>query len=1191
MAFLDLFRSLGQELKEQAGNIAKIASIGANPTSISPLLPKVSIADAARLLKGLQEESFRAIGSVSSTLASPATGQEEITLPQKGIPGMVSKIIFGAEEVPSIQKRIATGELDVARFGRETGIKTLEDQALPIAATAVPIFTALEFVNPIGKNKIVKTLADTDNVKGVIKILGELGVPDDLAKKSAPVIAKTKDMKRISNLLTDINRIAKKGVAPKAAKELDPLIQEARKFNTAEEFIKSKGKPLYHGTPVKGVKELRDSERGIFLSSDKRFASLYTRPRDFEGGVSAKVKPTGEVLEVYADLKNPIIETGKTPPAWKQAGLHVDFSTASQSKLKKALEAKGYDGIIERKPTGDEFIVFNSKNVKTRSQLIDIFNQAKGGLEQFDIAFASDDMIKILSKSEDIARKEAKPLSKTVQQHFGVNKLNLENFQQEEIMKRLHALGLDKRTIRTFDDMQEAAFELGFDGPSKLLRSIDERRITDKEVFALRQLLHDNNVFIANAQKRIAKDPTLEELLAPQIRNASQQIDEALKGLVVGGREGGRTVVAFRGLARETMDPDVWMLQAKKMLGNRDLTPEIQKAIRELAEAKDINGLANLVSMLRNPSLAEKGITLWKAGLLTSPTTQFANIGGNVTMAALETVSDIPATVFDVMASLITHKRTTTISLSTVSAKAKGLGAGTKQGAKFMKDGYYPENLLAKYDLRQVNFGDNKVGTILNGYTKAIFRSLGAGDIVFRKAAMAEALEKSAIVTAKNEGLVGAARKARIKELLENPTVAMQMDAIDAAEYTTFQSENILANMISGLKRGAGKNQIALAMIEVLAPFTRTPTNIAARIADYSPVGFMKAVIRAARPSTRSQKNFVDDLGRATTGTGIIAFGAYLAEKGIMTGNAPEGKSERDQFYAEGKQANSIRIGDNWYQLNRISPFGNLLALGAEFHELGQEREGVSLYGATAFAGVKGLTEQTFLKGVSGGLKAVTEPERSFDRFLEQTVSSIIPSVVGRTARTVDPKLRNPENVGEALLARIPGMTGKVAPRVDIFGQEVKVPGGKLNLVDPFSTKEAIDDPVINEAKRIGTTIGMPSQTVDGIKLTNKEYAVFQTVNGQTMREVLEVVIQSDEYKGASPQEQKKMFEKVVREVRDRVRDIVVPSLMIKRFDLPNMKPETVRTLLSKMSNVEKFKKANDKKKKEMLADVISSLQ
>jgi len=781
---------------------------------------------------------------------------------------------------------------------------------------------------------------------------------------------------------------------------------------------------------------------------------------------------------------------------------------------------------------------------------------------------------------------------KIVSQRFRGDKLNLPEAQLKDIESRLGALGLEQRTVRTFAEMEEAAMDLGID-PGKLLKEVEKNRITDKEVIGLRNIINNNSKFIVDSQKRLDTEiinAVDRQALVLKIDGAQAQIDTALKKLVKGGTEAGRTVAAFRIMAKETMDPSFWLTKATKQLRGRELTPEIRNAILGAIKQNDRQSLAMIVANLSKSSNIDKIITLWKAGLLTSPTTHLANIGGNLTMQGLLTASNVVAAPLDVLASLVRKGigqeggRTILFSPRTIVAKARGLKKGTKEAGKFLKTGIYSQDMLKKWDIpTKINF-DNK---IFQGYTDAIFRTLGAEDIVFRKIAIEESMQQQAMLVAKNEGLRGRRALNRTRELLLEPTNEMVVNAIDAAEYATFQSKNALANFLSTSKTKSSALKMG---VEIVAPFKTTPTNIAARIADFSPLGFVKAMARAAKPTTRSQKNFIDDISRAITGTGVIAFGAYLAKKGLMTGNIPTNPTERAQFYAESKQPNSVFLFGKWRQMNRLSPAGNLMSLGAEFQEIGKEKEGTELVSSTGFAALKGFTEQTFLQGVSRGLKAINEPERFGSSFVEQTVAGVVPSVIGKTARTIDPKLRVSDNVLQAIQAKIPLLSGKLPPRVDSLGQVVRVPGGRLNLIDPFASTTPKDSPVLKEARRIDNPIGVPSDTVNKIKLTPREFSVYQQIQGQLLEIRLKELIGNENYKKLNDVQKKEEFEKEIRIHRTEMREQVFPGFMIIRYRLPkDINRAKLLDVMSAVGGSQKFNKLSEDKQRNLILLLLNN--
>ncbi|MEK7180242.1 MAG: hypothetical protein AAB706_02100 [Patescibacteria group bacterium] len=783
------------------------------------------------------------------------------------------------------------------------------------------------------------------------------------------------------------------------------------------------------------------------------------------------------------------------------------------------------------------------------------------------------------------AKKGAEKLiakSKETAQYFGIEKLGLTSEQNKEINARLDILGLKQRLIQTFADMETAAQDLGMH-PQELLK-IKPTNLSAAAGVAVKNLIQGNAKFITESYKAIAANPERAAELAPKIAIASGQQDDALRLIIKSGTEAGRFVSSLRIIANNTLDPVFWLKKAQELRGSKPLTDPQKMAILDLIGKQDKQGLAIFTSLLRSSSAAEKAITLWKAGLLTSPTTHIANMGGNTTMGFLETASDIPATILDKAASILSGKRTTTISPDTILAKFKGMIKGGAEAKKYLENGFYADDILMKYDIpRQVNF-DNK---FLDTYTKTVFRTLGAEDIIFRKMAMSESLAKSAEVQAINEGLKGQAFKARVSELLTNPTAKMSVDAVDAAEYATFQSPNILADAINKFKfKLQGKGAVKTALYvgsEITVPFVRTPSNISARLFDYTPGGFIKGLFHLV--GQKGQQTIVKDFGRAITGSTVMALGYALAKKGLMIGNLPSSKSEREMKLAEGKQSNSLFFLGKWRKLDRVSPIGNLLSLGAEIARMQEEgKRGLSLAVSSGFSGLKGLFEMSMLKGASGTIKALTQPEIYGERFAEQTISSIVPSFIGRTAKIFDPTIKNPERIIGSIIAKIPIASKAVPTRLDIWGEEVKVGGGRLSLIDPFSSTEAKDDPIIKEARKIGVNIGTPSQIISKTKLTNAEYEFYQKIQGEVLKKVLSSLIADESYRDSSRTEREKAMTSAIRKTREQINDTIFPIIMIKRFNLPhNIDPAKLRDILNEGMSNPKFKNASPEKQREII--------
>jgi len=189
------------------------------------------------------------------------------------------------------------------------------------------------------------------------------------------------------------------GVFPKT------LEQEATKYKTAEEFVKSKGQPLLHGTTQDfkefdlskaGTRNSADSGfagKGIYLTNSKEVADTFASGKDVfktQGKTSS-----GRVIETYIDIpKERILEVKDfseledvlyLPKSSKRPSniTLTDFLKEQSPKITEKAKEMGYKAIkvdgggVDKYGTeAYEIVVFDPKDIKTKSQLTDIWNKA-----------------------------------------------------------------------------------------------------------------------------------------------------------------------------------------------------------------------------------------------------------------------------------------------------------------------------------------------------------------------------------------------------------------------------------------------------------------------------------------------------------------------------------------------------------------------------------------------------------------------------------------------------------------------------------------------------------------------------------------------------------------------------------------------------------------------------------------------
>lgn len=526
-------------------------------------------------------------------------------------------------------------------------------------------------------------------------------------------------------------------------------------------------------------------------------------------------------------------------------------------------------------------------------------------------------------------------------------------------------------------------------------------------------------------------------------------------------------------------------------------------------------------------SLWDKAITTWKAGLLTGLQTSGVNILSNATMGLAEQVKNVPATLIDKAVSVFTGKVTKAL---TGKGVIEGGMEGTKKGLDYLFSGFDPRNMAKKFDYKQTNFGNSKLGKILSGYSKTVFRSMGAADQPFYYAALRHSIAEQAIVAGRNQGLRGKALDEFTEKFIKNLPDDVAKIATKDAEIAVFQNNTKLGELAKKFDGPVG---------DFVAPFKQTPSAVATSFVNYSPVGIVKTIIENIGKGKFNQKEFVEGLGRSITGTGLTAIGGALMYNGYMTLQAPKSETERVQWEAEGKQPNSISLdnGKTWKQAGSLGPIGLTMLLGGYFAQ-GLKETG-SVYEATkqAMASIpRVVSDQSFLKGVSGILNAMNDPVRYADITWSNTVGSVVPAIVGAAAKATDPVQRIVKGAGDTLKSRIPGLRETLPEKVGLTGEPLPRKEGPIaSMIDPFRSSTAInqDNKVVQEMSRLQKAGENATPTYFGnveqiygekVNLTPEQRSKLQEISGKISNEKWSKIINTDYYNTLSDREKSSLL-------------------------------------------------------------------
>lgn len=367
-----------------------------------------------------------------------------------------------------------------------------------------------------------------------------------------------------------------------------------------------------------------------------------------------------------------------------------------------------------------------------------------------------------------------------------------------------------------------------------------------------------------------------------------------------------------------------------------------------------------------------------------------------------------------------------------------------------------------------------------------------------------------------------------IKSVNDVPPEAITT-ALDEAMKATFKDDNALTEMLSSIKRAT--NRVG-GMGNFLLTFTKTPANIAMRIADYSPAGLISAAAKHVKGQTDAAQ-FIDDISKGLTGTGLMVLGAQLFKAGILTGPESDDKDEAAFMRTQGFKPNAVHVGDKYYTIDWAPPAASGLMMGAAIMAELEKNPDASFADASVAAGKTALNtwiEASPVKPIEDLFSSYEGLPGGVSELVQEIPGSFIPSTVGATARTVDPVQRQTYSKGDwlgtlfgGMQAKIPGASKSLPAAYDTWGRPITRQNSTgeaafAQFVSPGTLGNANESPIDNVILELFQDTGnnkvFPrkagwSVTVDGESksLTNREYSDYQREMGQMSYNIAEYLV------------------------------------------------------------------------------------
>jgi hypothetical protein len=480
------------------------------------------------------------------------------------------------------------------------------------------------------------------------------------------------------------------------------------------------------------------------------------------------------------------------------------------------------------------------------------------------------------------------------------------------------------------------------------------------------------------------------------------------------------------------------------------------------------------------------------------------NILGNTTSIGGEAIAKLPASVADRALSAFTGNRSVVGSMPKFK---QALNEGWQQGKRsfFEIKAGVGKGKTGKYEALFGNTFKTKTG---KGAEKLLSWSLQTPDEFFKGFTKADSLYNQV--------------KARLgkqvddwsfEKIMDNATSDEIQTALKEAEFVTFQNDSFLAEVFGKTKKGLNWLSTGAAqripglkgiftdefgLGDMVIKYTRVPGNIITRGLEYSPLGYFKGIQGAVNIAKAGdavprqvQREVAMQLGRATTGSGLMLAGALLQKAGVISGVEDSSDYDVQAFNkAEGGgdykinisalnrlikgQSTEQRQGDKIINYNWLEPIGMPLAVGARVAQ--SNPDGImDVRDAVLKATIEEATDLPTMYIVQQMMyESMKEPKDGENKALnvlslplKEAIPGFIPSAVRQTAQTIDPVIRETtgganvpfleqltpvlgERVTGKIQANIPQLSKALPPKLDPIGREQRRTEGVVpNILSP----------------------------------------------------------------------------------------------------------------------------------------------
>lgn len=274
-----------------------------------------------------------------------------------------------------------------------------------------------------------------------------------------------------------------------------------------------------------------------------------------------------------------------------------------------------------------------------------------------------------------------------------------------------------------------------------------------------------------------------------------------------------------------------------------------------------------------------------------------------------------------------------------------------------------------------------------------------------------------------------------------------------------------LALRISELRKS--DNELVAGVAKFTFPFLQTPTNIFKQGLEYGPLGLI---------NTKTAANRAEVISKAIIGSTIMSGAAAMAFSDRITFSAPTSEKERLLWKKAGKQEYSIKVGDKWVSYNKLHPaIAFPFALVAGVKEATDNKKITDSQGETILSAASKifnfLFDQSYMKSIGTFMDLAQGGEGTWARISSNYLQQLVPgrAIGGWFARMLDEYERTGtpgasfwQKQFESLMMQTPGLRGFTPARIDETGAPIRAQYPVINALSPLrlskENKEGVEE-------------------------------------------------------------------------------------------------------------------------------------